>query len=88
MGEIVLFFQSPLRGNDHGGRDRLDGFERICWLQQQRFKIDLTHNGIPNPAAAAFYDLWRVENGKIAERWDTVESIPAKGEWKNSNGKF
>ena len=36
----------------------------------------------------SFYDLWRVENGKIAEHWDTVESIPEKGEWKNSNGKF
>jgi len=36
----------------------------------------------------SFYDLWRVENGKIAEHWDTVESIPGKGEWKNSNGKF
>jgi len=36
----------------------------------------------------SFYDLWRVENGKIAEHWDTVEAIPEKGEWKNSNGKF
>lgn len=36
----------------------------------------------------AFYDLFRVENGKIAEHWDTIESIPAKSEWKNSNGKF
>jgi hypothetical protein len=51
MGEFGLFFQSPARGNDHGGRDGLDGFARICWLQQ-RFKIKLTHNAIPNPAAA------------------------------------
>jgi predicted SnoaL-like aldol condensation-catalyzing enzyme len=36
----------------------------------------------------SFYDLWRVENGKIAEYWDTVEVIPEKTEWKNSNGKF
>jgi predicted SnoaL-like aldol condensation-catalyzing enzyme len=36
----------------------------------------------------AFYDLWRVENGKIAEHWDIVEAIPEKTEWKNSNGKF
>ena len=36
----------------------------------------------------SFYDLWRVENGKIAEHWDTVEAIPEKAEWKNSNGKF
>ena len=36
----------------------------------------------------AFYDLFRVQNGKIAEHWDTIETIPAKADWKNSNGKF
>ena len=36
----------------------------------------------------AFYDLFRVENGKIAEHWDTLETIPPQGEWKNQNGKF
>ena len=36
----------------------------------------------------AFYDLFRVEDGKIAEHWDTIESIPARSEWKNNNGKF
>jgi predicted SnoaL-like aldol condensation-catalyzing enzyme len=34
------------------------------------------------------YDLYRIENGKIAEHWDTLEAIPPRGEWKNSNGKF
>jgi len=36
----------------------------------------------------SFYDLFRVENGKIAEHWDTIEEIPAKESWKNNNGKF
>lgn len=36
----------------------------------------------------AFYDLFRVENGKIAEHWDVIEPIPAKENWKNNNGKF
>jgi predicted SnoaL-like aldol condensation-catalyzing enzyme len=36
----------------------------------------------------SFYDLFRVENGKIAEHWDVVETIPAKSEWKNENGKY
>lgn len=35
-----------------------------------------------------FYDLFRVNNGKIAEHWDTIETVPAKTEWKNQNGKF
>lgn len=36
----------------------------------------------------AFYDLFRIENDKIAEHWDVIEPIPAKENWKNSNGKF
>lgn len=36
----------------------------------------------------AFYDLFRVENGKIAEHWDTIQTIPPAAEQKNANGKF
>ena len=36
----------------------------------------------------SFYDLFRVQNAKIAEHWDTMETIPARAEWKNANGKF
>lgn len=36
----------------------------------------------------SFYDLFRVENGKIAEHWDVIETIIPKSEWKNDNGKF
>lgn len=36
----------------------------------------------------SFYDLFRVENGKIAEHWDVIEEIPSKENWKNNNGKF
>ena len=36
----------------------------------------------------SFYDLFRVEDGKIAEHWDVIETIPAKENWKNTNGKF
>lgn len=36
----------------------------------------------------SYYDLFRVENGKIAEHWDVIETIAPKSEWKNTNGKF
>lgn len=36
----------------------------------------------------SFYDLFRVENGRIAEHWDVLETIPPQTEWKNENGKF
>jgi predicted SnoaL-like aldol condensation-catalyzing enzyme len=38
--------------------------------------------------ATSFYDLFRVEDGKIVEHWDTLEAIPPRSEWKNDNGKF
>lgn len=39
-------------------------------------------------APTSYYDLWRVENGKIAEHWDVMETIASKDTWKNQNGKF
>lgn len=36
----------------------------------------------------SYYDLWRIENGKIAEHWDVMETIAEKSTWKNQNGKF
>ncbi|MCW8833756.1 MAG: nuclear transport factor 2 family protein [Colwellia sp.] len=38
--------------------------------------------------ATSYYDLFRVENGKIVEHWDVMESILPKEQWKNTNGKF
>lgn len=36
----------------------------------------------------SFYDLFRIENGKIAEHWDVIETIAPKETWKHNNGKF
>lgn len=36
----------------------------------------------------AYYDLFRVQNGKIAEHWDILETIIPAAERKNKNGKF
>ncbi len=35
---------------------------------------------------SAYYDLFRVENGKIAEHWDVIQTIPAKS--ANGRGMF
>ena len=36
----------------------------------------------------AYYDLFRIEDGKLAEHWDVIEHIPPVDQWKNQNGKF
>ena len=37
---------------------------------------------------SSFYDLFRVEDGKLVEHWDIIEPIAPASERKNSNGKF
>lgn len=39
-------------------------------------------------APTSYYDLFRVENGKITEHWDVMETIAEKSTWQNQNGKF
>lgn len=44
--------------------------------------------GTINQTQTSFFDLYRLEDGKIVEHWDTTEAIPPRSEWKNNNGKF
>ena len=41
-----------------------------------------SHEGNP----CVYIDLYRVEDGKIAERWGFPEKTPPRDEWKNNNG--
>ena len=43
-----------------------------------------TFGGVPT----TYYDLFRVEDGKIAEHWDVMETLSAQDTWANQNGKF
>jgi predicted SnoaL-like aldol condensation-catalyzing enzyme len=45
---------------------------------------EATFGGVPT----GIYDLFRIEQDRIAEHWDTLEAIPPRDQWKNSNGKF
>ena len=85
-------------------KDGLDGLgEAIKYLTSQNdmFIYTKTHKilgegnfvltvseGSWHGKSQSFYDLFRVEDGKIVEHWDTIEEIPSKDKWQNSNGKF
>lgn len=56
-------------------------------LAEGNFVLSVSE-GFNSTLHSSFYDLFRVENGKIVEHWDTVEKVPPKSEWKNENGKF
>jgi len=36
----------------------------------------------------SFYDLFRLQDGRVVEHWDTTEAVPPLAEWKNNNGKL
>ena len=55
-------------------------------LAQGKFVLAVsegTFGGVPT----SYYDLWRVENGKIAEHWDVMETIADQATWQNENRK-
>ena len=56
-------------------------------LSQGSFVLAVSE-GTYGGAPTSYYDLWRVENGKIAEHWDVMETIADESAWQNSNGKF
>ena len=63
-------------------------YDRIHRVLGEGDFVLVVSEGHFNGEPTSFYDLFRVENGKIAEHWDIVETIPAKSEWKNENGKY
>ncbi|OWA52257.1 hypothetical protein BV898_16715 [Hypsibius exemplaris] len=48
----------------------------------------VTSEGLFQYVPTAYYDLLRFEEGKIAEHWNVLQTIPPKSQWKNDNGKF
>ena len=56
-------------------------------LAQGNFVLAVSE-GTYGGAPTSYYDLWRVENGKIAEHWDVMETIADQSTWQNDNGKF
>lgn len=57
-------------------------------LGEGNFVLTVSEGKFGEGDHVAFYDLFRVEDGKIVEHWDVVETIPPQSEWKNDNGKF
>lgn len=56
-------------------------------LAQGNFVLAVSE-GTFGGAPTSYYDLWRVEDGRIAEHWDVMETIAVRSAWANDNGKF
>ena len=86
LGDNVSDLRSALAETNEGIR-HID-YQRIHRvLAEGNFVLCLAEGNF-NQANSAFYDLFRLANGKIVEHWDTTEKIAPRSMWKNGNGKF
>jgi predicted SnoaL-like aldol condensation-catalyzing enzyme len=73
---------------DLAKRGKAVKYERVHKILGEGNFVLVISEGTFGDKLTAFYDLYRIGNGKIAEHWDTLETIPPPSEWKNPNGKF
>ncbi len=69
---------------DTGG-SRYDRSHRL--LAEGNFVLSVSE-GFLADAHTSFYDLFRLDGGRLVEHWNTIETIPPRSAWKNDNGKF
>lgn len=87
LSDDISTLINALQVTDSKQQKRID-YQRIHRvLAEGNFVLCVTE-GTFESASAAFYDLYRIADGKITEHWDTIEKIVPKSEWKNENGKF
>ena len=86
LGDGVSILRSALEVEDEGGiRINYHRIHRV--LAEGNFVLCVSEGNYGGDHTA-FYDLFRLANGKVVEHWDTTEKIAPRREWKNDNGKF
>ena len=63
-------------------------YERLHRVLAEGNFVLAVSEGARDGKHTAFYDLFRVSDGKLVEHWDTIEAVAPEAEWKNDNGKF
>lgn len=79
--------RSALAESDSNNKPRIVYGKNHRLLAEGNFVLSVSEGSF-NGVHSAFYDLFRVTEGKLVEHWDTVEAIPPRNQWKNDNGKF
>ena len=82
---VSRFMNSVKKMAEQGVVMKLDKLHML--LGQGNFVLCISEGSLAGKPYA-YYDLFRLENGKLAEHWDVMSEIPPKSEWKNNNGKF
>jgi predicted SnoaL-like aldol condensation-catalyzing enzyme len=86
LGDGVSILRSALEVEEESGR-RID-YDRVHRILAEGSFVLCVSEGNYGGDHTAFYDLFRLANGKVVEHWDTTEKVAPRSEWKNDNGKF
>ena len=86
LGDGASSLRAALDAGEAGGR-HIDYRRLHRVLAEGDFVLSVSE-GTLGGVHSAFYDLFRIEDGRLAEHWDTTEKIAPRSEWKNDNGKF
>lgn len=86
MGDGIVALRAALEAPDNGRR-HVD-YQRIHRVLAEGNFVLCVSEGEMGGVHSAFYDLFRIANGRLVEHWDTTERIAPASEWKNRNGKF
>jgi len=99
-GKIPRYFSGDhcIR-HEPGVRDGVEAFKRdlqelvkhrsideIKFVLGQGDFVFVAAKGSHESKPCVYVDLYRVQDGKITERWGFPEETPARNEWKNTNG--
>jgi len=87
IGDGLPSLQSALSETDLNNRASIQYNINHRLLAEGNFVLSVSE-GFLNGNHSSFFDLFRVSNNKLAEHWDTTETIPTQDQWKNDNGKF
>jgi len=82
----VSALRSALEASENSGRHI--EYQRLYRVLAEGNFVLCVSEGNLGGVRSAFYDLFRVAEGKLAEHWDTTETVAPRSEWKNDNGKF
>ncbi len=86
IGEGLSDLRSAFEAESESGR-RID-YRRIHRVLAEGSFVLSVSEGNSDGVHSAFYDLFRLAQGKVVEHWDTTEKVAPRSEWKNDNGKF
>lgn len=74
--------------NDWVKEEKIMKYETVHQLLGEGNFVLLMSEGYFHDVHTSFYDLFRIEDGKIAEHWDNFESIIPGSEKRNNQEKF